>query len=207
MQEPKRLLDDVTLAPESRALLESMSPTPPMPPEVRADLAARIDRVAAAPAAGSAPAAGWLILASIAGLGVMLWSAQPAPSPPLAPPIVKTVPGPTHQVRYVEAAPAVRPSPDPAPVDERGGLPEELRLLDGAHERSEQEALARVRAHRRRFPSGQLSDLRDYVEIQVFVRRGDLARARRLADRFFTTHPHSALTEELRRTLSNEADR
>lgn len=229
MATPKRLLDAEDLSPEARALLEAVPPTPSMPPDVGAGLSARMRTLgeSPAPAGGSLSVVkGSLAVLAVAAVAFALWPG-PTPSTDLPAPPTRKEPAPARQVRYTSPAEkggpasspgrpttaprtssgrvgaATPPSTAPAPS---GGLAEELRILDAARRQlltRPEAALDLTRTHARRFPDGQLADLRDFIQIQVYDRQGNVTEVRARAERFFVKHPQSTLGKEVRGILAD----
>lgn len=224
MEEPERLLAQDDLLPEARDLLAALAPSPAMPSAVRADLDLRIDEVAqlpAGPAVGPWSWGGPALLGAVVGVGVMagLSALEPtAPAlggAPTAAPIervetrgyatVRLVPSPAPTPAAVAPIPRAEPR-SVVVADPAATLAEELRIL-GAAKASlptrPAQALAQVDLHARRFPAGQLSDMRELVRLRA-LKGLDSDRVRPLAERFLSRYPNSAFRKdvlELRATL------
>lgn len=216
------------MTPAARELLSHLAPTQAMPAEVQAELALRLRGIQQArPTVGPAHKAFALGLTAVGTFGLWLLLRSAPAEVSLPPPVVHQSPASSRQVQYRAAlpappAPSVAPnlserSPRPpralgsaprhAPVDpvDGPGLAEELRLMDLARRHlrigdldAAQDLLV---AHALRFPQGQLSDLRDYLEIQVDTQRGAHQAASAKVQRFLQTHPRSTFQAEVRQLM------
>jgi hypothetical protein len=135
---------------------------------------------------------------------------MPAPAPTTAvlppEPAREAVPATTIAAtpRAASAVASARPAPssDPdAPGHVDASLRSERALLERARTaltRSEPAAaLDALRAHRARFPHGQLAEERDALEVTALRQQGDPAAARDAAKRFREDHPDSLLGGDL----------
>ncbi len=173
-----------TLGPKPMPLAPPLEPTPvvlsvrspepePAPPVVQLAPPAT-----SSPAPSSAPAR-------------TVVSAQAAP--PAASSGVALAPmAPTAPTEEPTARPAPEPSARPQTLlDEERGLLERGRVALGR--RDWVSSLEAVRAHRQRFPKGQLAEERDALEVQGLAAGGHTADARRRGEAFLAAYPQSIL--------------
>ncbi|MBL0195830.1 MAG: hypothetical protein IPQ09_16690 [Myxococcales bacterium] len=103
---------------------------------------------------------------------------------------------PTALTAAPPAPPLARPAPEPSArpqtlLDEERGLLERGRVALGR--RDWVSSLEAVRAHRQRFPKGQLAEERDALEVQGLAAGGHTADARRRGEAFLAAYPQSIL--------------
>ncbi len=137
-----------------------------------------------------------------AGVGALAWP-RPPPTPtadprPLAAPIDAT-PAAAIAASPV-AAPTAPPTPRPAPrPGEQDRLAAEVALLDRARAAlasgSTDAALAHLAEHTRRFPDGELIDLRGATEVEVLCHQGQPAAAASRAAELLAGFPRSAVAQ------------
>ncbi|HJL18287.1 MAG TPA: hypothetical protein RMH99_21665, partial [Sandaracinaceae bacterium LLY-WYZ-13_1] len=102
------------------------------------------------------------------------------------------------------APPAAEPSEGDAPAD----LPEEHRLIRAARRALPAEpaaALARVREHARRFPSGLLAEERELLRVSALAALDRRVEARRVAAAFARRWPSSAYAARVRELAGGDA--
>ena len=132
-------------------------------------------------------------------------SVQPAPAPSTTAPTRVLVPArPSASVPLTSNLGAETPPTPPAPpaslgatarpatvLDEERGLVEQGRVAFSR--RDWLSSLEAVRAHRQRFPNGQLAEERDALEVQALAAGGHSADARRKGEAFLSAYPQSML--------------
>ena len=88
------------------------------------------------------------------------------------------------------------------PAAETSALADESALLGRARVASargnHRDALAALARHAKRFPSGELAEVRRALEVRVLCDLGKPAKARKAADRFLAKHGSSALAGQVR---------
>lgn len=207
MKDPQRLLDSPSLGAEARAMLKAYPKTPSLPPQLELRLAAQIESMPP-PSSRLLLLKGGAVAVLLIVAGALLWPLEDRQEPLVAEPSTAEL-RPLRQTRFVAL-----PAPQlegmktttsenrrvPANPKSTNSLAEELKILDEARaklEASPQLAIKQVKLHARRYPNGQLVDLRDYLEIRIYEQQGDVARSRRLRDQFFSRHADSAFIREL----------
>ncbi len=171
-----------TLGPKPMPLAPPIEPTPvvlsvrspepdPAPPVVQLAPSA-----AASPAPSAAPAR----------------AVVPTQAPPAASSGVALAPTAPTAATAEPAQPAPEPSARPQTLlDEERGLLERGRVA--LARRDWVSSLEAVRAHRQRFPKGQLAEERDALEVQGLAAGGHTADARRRGEAFLVAYPQSML--------------
>lgn len=218
MSDPKRLLNDPATAKHVSALLRQLPvPAPPSPAKE-----AELTRALMAPPApiptgfaGTAWVAGGAALALfIAGAWLALGGEAPPTTTTSGAAVVRT---PTAVAPAVEpppprpeAAPPAASLAQPARSAPRRAVPvdtlaAEAQLLEEARRslvRSPGTALALLRQHQARFPSGQLGAERLYLTVQALERSGDVAAASRQGELLLQKFPRSVYAAQLREKAS-----
>lgn len=173
-----------TLGPKPMPLAPPLEPTPVVlsvgPPEPAPPVVQLAPPATSSPAPSGAPARAVV-------------PAQASPAPPAASSGVAPA-------SLASTAPTVEPPARPAPepsarpqtlLDEERGLLERGRVA--LARRDWVSSLEAVRAHRQRFPSGQLAEERDALEVQALAAGGHTADARRRGEAFLAAYPQSML--------------
>ncbi len=143
---------------------------------------------AAGPQVDAAPA-------SVASAVAPASSVDPAPAPSAATSASPATPRATSSQSPVASAdPTVGPRVDEALRAERTLIERARTALTRTDAAAALEAL---RAHRARFPRGQLAEERDVLEVTALRMRGDDSAARDAAKRFQKNHPDSLLGDAL----------
>jgi hypothetical protein len=86
--------------------------------------------------------------------------------------------------------------PPPASFGSQDGAPS-LAQLEALVETDAARALDAVRADKARFPTSELDERRDFLEIKALTRLDQIGKARDLATAFYAAHPSSALVEDV----------
>jgi hypothetical protein len=175
-----------TLGPKPMPLAPPIEPAPVVlsvrspEPEPAPPVAQVAPPATASPAPSSAPARAVV-------------SAQASPAPPAASTGVALAPtAPTAPTEDPTARPGPEPSVRPQTLlDEERGLLERGRVA--LARRDWVSSLEAVRAHRQRFPKGQLAEERDALEVQGLAAGGHTADARRRGEAFLVAYPQSML--------------
>ncbi|HRG95482.1 MAG TPA: hypothetical protein PLR99_04475 [Polyangiaceae bacterium] len=179
-----------TLGPKPMPLAPPIEPAPVVlsvrspEPDPAPPVAPLAPPATSSPAPSSAPAR-----------AVVSAQASPAasPAPPAASSGVALAPtAPTAPTVEPPAQPALEPSARPQTLlDEERGLLERGRVA--LARRDWVSSLEAVRAHRQRFPKGQLAEERDALEVQGLAAGGHTADARRRGEAFLAAYPQSML--------------
>lgn len=121
-------------------------------------------------------------------------AAPGSPLPPATPPAHGSPAARTND-RAAPARASARPSPSPTPEHPAGDLVEELALLDRAQQQLDagqvDRALQTLGEHARRFPDGQLVDVRKAEHVRARCLSGEHEAARLEAERLHAEHPTS----------------
>jgi hypothetical protein len=126
--------------------------------------------------------------------------AVPAPALPAS-----AAPAPPEAV-LAEPAPVVAPRPTAAPTPSGGGdLREQIAWLDRAREAvrggDSHAALSELAQYRVKFPRGEFAQEVTVLKIEALVQDGQMAAARSLGKKFFTSHPESPHVERIERLI------
>jgi hypothetical protein len=225
MNDPRRLVEDPSASDATRELVGSVEVPAPLGESTRSAIGSRITRTLALPVAAGAflslkTAGAWAAIVAGGTLAVSLVvvatsEKEPAEAPAANARSVEPVPSPAKP-----EAPRAEPEPpaakdelpnakDPAPsrrsASRRDTLALEESLLEQARRSidSPSRALALLREHERRFPSGELTAERLYLTAQTHARAGNGTAARHYARLLTERFPKSTYVPHVRSLLEN----
>jgi hypothetical protein len=224
MSRPVRFREDASAPPGVREMLRAAGRSRPMSDDVRARSAARIDRLAAVPAAAGLVL--WIKgVAIAAGLGVVGVAVAMRVLPDTHPTPVKsmTTASATTSRGGVEipappplnATPISTPTPTPTPTStaiptatassESDVLSREVALLEKARaslDRDPASSLATLEAHAAEFPTGTLRMERELLAVDALRRLGRFTDARTRGEALLARAPGSIYEERVRTILA-----
>ena len=219
MADPRRMLDDPGTPGELSRLVKALDGPKPYSEAAHARIGSKVAATVANPPAAAAVAskAGSLKLVAISGavvaggaIALFMFVRSGPPAPPR-----ETRPVPAVAAPATPTAEPVAPSPEVAPpapkpksqertpprASARDDLAVEETLLEQARKAPPSRALALLREHERRFPSGLLTAERLYLSAKAHAESGNQTAARRYATELERRFPASSYVARLRAIL------